>query len=216
MSFGVLFTTNTASAQYDDRYAHLDPIANPTPVITSLAKASTNGNITIKGFGFIPTSIVRVNGSDHSVKFIDDRNLLINLSQGDMAQSDPLYISVFNAGPGGGYSNASSMKSSDVYTTPVNTNGNNNSNSSNSNYNRNANTNSNSNNSNNNNSNQNDATDTTSSLASNVIFGSASSLVPSGLIGWILFAILILIIILVVRRIFGFTDAYHSTPLKHD
>jgi cobalamin biosynthesis Mg chelatase CobN len=53
-----------------------------------------------------------------------------------------------------------------------------------------------------------------SDLAANSFFGS-NGLAPSGIIQWILFAILILIIVILIRKIFGSEDKYHSTPLKH-
>ena len=58
-------------------------------------------------------------------------------------------------------------------------------------------------------------TNSTNDLASNAIFGS-SSFLPSGLIQWILFAIFILIIIILVRRIFGATETYEEAPMKHE
>ena len=68
--------------------------------------------------------------------------------------------------------------------------------------------------------NNSDTTDTTttdnnsSNLASNAIFGS-NSFLPSGLIQWILLAIIILVIVILIRKISGAEDKYHSTPLKH-
>ena len=60
-----------------------------------------------------------------------------------------------------------------------------------------------------------DSTNSVSGLASNEIFGS-SSFLPSGLIQWILFAIFILLIIILVRRIFGAREAYEETPMKYE
>ena len=228
----LLSTTKAASAQvYSDGYAHLSEYTNPNPAVTGLFPASNNsGNITIKGFGFIPTSIVRVNGMDHPSKFIDSKNLIINLSMNQISGTDPVYISVFNEGPGGGYSNASSIKVDKVYTNyNPNTNTSNTNNYSNQNGYNNTGSNGTSYNTNNygnyqggngqNGSNGSNDTNGASSLASNALFGSNSSglsIVPSGLIGWVMFAIVILLMIIVVRRIFGFTDNYHAAPLKHD
>lgn len=55
--------------------------------------------------------------------------------------------------------------------------------------------------------------ETVSALAGNAIFG-ATSIVPSGLIQWVLFGILVLLIVIVVRKFYG-AEAYHATPLKH-
>ncbi len=54
---------------------------------------------------------------------------------------------------------------------------------------------------------------TNSNLAANVIYGS-NSFLPSGLVQWILFAIFILIIIILIRKVFGGEKNYHATPMK--
>jgi uncharacterized membrane protein YdfJ with MMPL/SSD domain len=51
-------------------------------------------------------------------------------------------------------------------------------------------------------------------LTSNVIFG-AGGFLPTGIMDWILIAILILIIVVLARKVFGGESHYHSTPLKH-
>ncbi len=58
-------------------------------------------------------------------------------------------------------------------------------------------------------------TDTGSSLAAGVIFGS-NSFMPSSLIQWIFFAILVLLVVMLVRKVFKAEENYHSTPMKHD
>jgi hypothetical protein len=52
-------------------------------------------------------------------------------------------------------------------------------------------------------------------LAASVVYGS-NSFLPSGLIQWILFGIFILLLIILVRRIFGGREKYLATPLKHE
>lgn len=51
-------------------------------------------------------------------------------------------------------------------------------------------------------------------LAANAIFGDVGFL-PTGLLQWILFAILVLFIVILTRRVFGGSKKYHQTPLKH-
>jgi|GEM_PF-3300523 len=58
-------------------------------------------------------------------------------------------------------------------------------------------------------------TSTASNLAANAIFGS-NSFMPSGIIQWVLFAILILLVVILVRKIYGADQAYNAAPLKHD
>jgi len=121
------------------------------------------------------------------------------------------FITVWNGAPGGGFSNANffTVNSNVVGTVSSTANINNNTN-------------------NNVNSSPDTFTDTTqsdngtvngtndsySNLASNAIFGS-NSFLPSGIVQWILFAIVILLIIIVVRRIFGAKKNYDDSPLKH-
>ena len=51
-------------------------------------------------------------------------------------------------------------------------------------------------------------------LAASAIFGD-SGFLPTGLVQWILVAILILLIVVLVRRVFGGAKSYFATPLKH-
>jgi len=213
-------------------------VDNPTPYITSISpdyktiNMGTDIVITITGNGFIPSSIARVNGSDRVTTFIDYSHILVRLYPNDTYNSDGFYINVFNGFPGGGYSNAeyftinrpvpivnayNNNQSSTITrtaTTVTNTNNNVVDNTY-SNTTRTENTtNSNSNNSENNVNDNDDSNNTASNLAATAIFGS-NSFLPSGLIQWILFAILILLIIIFVRRIFGARQNYEETPLKH-
>ena len=59
------------------------------------------------------------------------------------------------------------------------------------------------------------ATSTSSYLAANALFA-LNGFMPSGIIGWIFLAILILIIVILTRKVFGVEQKYLSTPLKHD
>jgi hypothetical protein len=52
-------------------------------------------------------------------------------------------------------------------------------------------------------------------LAANAVYG-GNSFLPSGLIQWILFAIFILLLVILVRKIFGAEERYHASPLKHE
>jgi hypothetical protein len=52
-------------------------------------------------------------------------------------------------------------------------------------------------------------------VAANAVYGS-SGFLPSGLIQWILFAIFVLLIVILSRRIFGAKEKYQTAPLKHE
>ena len=53
-----------------------------------------------------------------------------------------------------------------------------------------------------------------SDLAASAILGT-NSFMPSGLVQWILFAIFILLVVILVRRVTGKEEQYHAEPLKH-
>ncbi len=55
---------------------------------------------------------------------------------------------------------------------------------------------------------------TNNDLAANAIFGS-NTFLPSGIIQWILFAILVFLIVILVRKIYGGGEKYHAAPMKH-
>jgi hypothetical protein len=52
-------------------------------------------------------------------------------------------------------------------------------------------------------------------LAANAVYGS-NSFLPSGIIQWVLFAIFILLLVILVRKIFGAEEKYQAMPLKHE
>jgi YVTN family beta-propeller protein len=82
-------------------------ILNPTPAITSLSPNPALGNavpqtITVTGSGFVPSSIVQVNGVSVATSFSDGQTLSFILPTVTSAAS----IQVVNPVPGGGPSNA--------------------------------------------------------------------------------------------------------------
>ena len=51
-------------------------------------------------------------------------------------------------------------------------------------------------------------------LAAGAIFG-LNNFMPSNLIEWILFAILVLLVVTLVRKLYGGNEKYDATPMKH-
>ena len=211
-SYDTGFRNRTTLMTNDDRVAQFH---NPLPFVSSISPNSANlgenaKTITITGYGFVPNSIARFNGSNRPTTFIDYSHLLIHLNASDMQGSSGRYINVFNPAPDGGYSNSvfftiNGYVISDAQTTAQNSNT--------------STVNSNADNANNANSanltkEQVSNEESASSLVSNVIFGS-TSFMPSGVIQWIFFAILILVIVILVRKIFGAEKKYQETPLKY-
>ena len=121
----------------------------------------------------------------------------------DMSRENGFYVTVFNGAPGGGYSNAAflAIKNSGSGSsggTVKNINDNDTIypdtyQETNSTF---------------------DEEETASDLASAAIFGS-NSFLPSVLIQWVLLAIVIMIIIIIARRVFGGKQSYDDSPLKH-
>lgn len=215
LTFGVIMTPKetNAQSQYGGYISSINTIENnPKPVIKSITPSSSNigagtKTVTITGSGFVVNSIIRLNGSNRPTTFIDSSHLLVQITGNDTysyLSNGGFFITVFNGAPGGGYSNAAFFtvnNPSVTATTNKNTQNNNTTN--------------------NNSTNFTDAPKTDngnnnySDLASNAIFGS-NGIYPSGLIQWIFFAILVLLIVILVRRIYGANKKYQTSPMKHD
>lgn len=188
---------------------------NPVPVITALSPNYTNigrsgTTVTVTGYGFIPSSIVRKNGSEYMTTFyVDPNHLSVVLGANDVTGSSGYYVTVYNAGPGGGTSNAAFFTIYPNVAGPTNNT--------------------------NNTTNTTTTTNTTltkttktntvakattdkntySGLAANAIFGAGTNtFLPCGLIQWLLFAILVFLIIILWRTAHA-KEKYMSEPLKH-
>jgi hypothetical protein len=165
----------------------------------------------ITGDDFVPNSVARVNNYSRPITFIDPSHVLVQITGNDLyayRTNGGFFITVWNPGPGGGYSNAkfftvsnkvaSTAKKSTggniVAGTRVDTSANNNFIDI--------------------NEIENGSANTLSNLASNAIFG-GSGFMPNGILQWILVAILILIIVILARKALGGERRYHAAPLKH-
>lgn len=181
---------------------------NPFPTINSINPTavmlnSSPDTIVITGSNFIRSSVVRLNGSDRATTYANSGKLNAQLNHGDTLNLGTHSVTVYNPGPGGGSSNITylNIKSSTATITKATTrtttstsNSNSNSNSGGSFI-------------------PNNTGDDLSLVASNAIFGS-NSFLPSGIMQWILFAILILLIVIITRKIFVGDDE-KNRPLKH-
>ena len=195
-----------------------DPMAG-TPPIPSISYVSQNAgdsegmiNILVEGSNFTPNASVRFNGNGVRTYYIDDSNLIVKISNTDFPDNHTVLVSVVNVASifngGSKYSNAKKININNSAARGANNTASNNENNNNG-------GNGNVNSENGQNSTENaSGNETTSSLASSAIFG-GNSLVPSGLIQWVLFAIIILLIIIIVRKVTGASDRYHKSPLKH-
>ena len=103
------YISTISPAQYDST-----PASNPSPKIDLINPTASNlgtgtKTITITGSGFVPSSIVRINGSNRPTTFVDDSHLLLQITGNDTYKyfkNGGFYVTVFNGAPGGGYSNA--------------------------------------------------------------------------------------------------------------
>ncbi|MDW8206356.1 MAG: M12 family metallo-peptidase, partial [Chloroherpetonaceae bacterium] len=84
-------------------------LVNPTPVIASITPSRrTQGGaaftLSVLGSGFVPSSVVRWNGSDRPTTFVSSTRLTANIPASDLATPGTYNITVFNPAPGGGTS----------------------------------------------------------------------------------------------------------------
>lgn len=218
-AFSLLIIPSSASAyyarnngfnnavEYDDVVVRTTPTTNPKPSISLISPKAINlgagtKTITITGSGFVPGSVARVNNGSRPTTFIDNTHLLVQITGNDAyayKTNGGFFITIYNGAPGGGYSNGVFLTvNNDASSTTTNVD--NSGNVSPDTYSETVET--------------VNETDSYSNLTSNAIFGSGSFL-PSGLVQWILFAILILLIVILARKIFGAKENYDQAPMKH-
>jgi glucose/arabinose dehydrogenase len=82
---------------------------HPAPVVDALAPPSAIArdpglDLSVSGEGFVPFSVVRVNGSARPTTFVSSRALVARLRAADLARAGTLVITVFTPAPGGGLS----------------------------------------------------------------------------------------------------------------
>ena len=89
-------------------------VPNPVPAIAAIAPSSATAGgagftLQVFGSGFVSTSTVLWSGAGRPTTFVDSGTLSAQIAAGDIASSGTVSVTVFNAGPGGGLSNASSF-----------------------------------------------------------------------------------------------------------
>ena len=186
---------------------------NPTPFISSVNPSSVNINsskiITIKGNNFVQGSIVKLDNFTIPTTFIDSGTLQSTLRLDNLGEH---FVTVFNPAPGGGYSNEISIMAKNVSSTGTI---NNTSSKNNSTYNKTKSTTSTLNTENNtaNNERNSNTEQDIKGLAAGAIFG-YNAFMPSSLLQWIFFAILILLAVILWRKLYVSDEEKHK-PLKH-
>jgi hypothetical protein len=86
-------------------------VNNPVPAITSLVPSTATAggaafNLTVKGSNFVNGSMVQWNGSSRTTTFVNSGQLTAAVTAADLALGGTAQVTVVNAAPGGGASNA--------------------------------------------------------------------------------------------------------------
>jgi hypothetical protein len=84
---------------------------NPAPVATGMVPSSaiaggSDFTLTVTGSGFVPSSVVRWNGSDRVTTYVSGAELRAAIGAGDIATTGTASVTVFTPSPGGGLSGA--------------------------------------------------------------------------------------------------------------
>lgn len=85
-------------------------VSNPAPGAVSVSPSAAVAGaaatvVTVTGTGFVPTSVVNINGSPRATTFTNITSLQATLSAGDLASAGIYILSVTSPSPGGGTSN---------------------------------------------------------------------------------------------------------------
>lgn len=109
-SGGSFNITATATGGTETGTSNNFTVNNVVPSTLSLAPASrgvgTAGfTISVTGSNFVPTSVVRFNGSARSTTFIDSAHVTAEILSSDLTTAGSFPITVFTPAPGGGASN---------------------------------------------------------------------------------------------------------------
>jgi hypothetical protein len=89
-------------------------VTNPAPAITTVAPAVEPAGaaapvITVTGTGFVPATVIQVNGSNRSTTFTSATQVSVALTAADVAASGSLSLTAVNPAPGGGTSTAATV-----------------------------------------------------------------------------------------------------------
>ncbi len=99
-------------------------VDNPVPTLSSLSTTNVTGGgaaFTLTGLGsnFVPSSIVRWNGSDRTTTYVSSAELQAAIPASDLASGGNVQVTVFNPAPAGGLTSALSLHVSS-FTTAAN------------------------------------------------------------------------------------------------
>ena len=89
-------------------------VTNPAPSITSVSPStaiagSTSPLVTVTGAGFVPTTIIQVNGTPRTTTYVNATQVNVALTTADVASGGNLSLTAVNSAPGGGTSTATTF-----------------------------------------------------------------------------------------------------------
>jgi hypothetical protein len=89
-------------------------VDNPAPTVSSispsaLAAGTTSPVILVVGTGFVPSTVIKVNGDSRTSAFVSSKQINVTLGDADVAAAGTLSITAVNRTPGGGTSTAASV-----------------------------------------------------------------------------------------------------------
>ncbi|MGZ8840218.1 MAG: SBBP repeat-containing protein [Candidatus Aminicenantales bacterium] len=89
-------------------------VDNPVPTLSSLSTTNVTGGgaaftITVLGSNFVPSSVVRWNGSDRTTTYVSSVELQAAIPASDLATGGDVPVTVFNPAPVGGLTSALSL-----------------------------------------------------------------------------------------------------------
>jgi trimeric autotransporter adhesin len=84
-------------------------VMNPAPTITSISPTAalagaTSPNVTVIGTGFVPTTVIQVNGNSRTTTYVSTTQVNVVLTASDVANGGSLSLTAVNGSPGGGTS----------------------------------------------------------------------------------------------------------------
>lgn len=98
--FESLFRTEPSNSPPPPRISQVDPAA----LAAVAAEGGAPQSLTLKGSGFVPNSVVRLNGTDCPTSFVSAAQLTASVPAAKASQPGSLKVTVFNPPPGGGES----------------------------------------------------------------------------------------------------------------
>ena len=89
-------------------------VDNPAPTIASLSPASetmgsTSTLLTVTGTGFVPTTVINVNGTARTTTFISGSQVSLTMTAADVSAVASLSLTAMNPAPGGGTSTPATL-----------------------------------------------------------------------------------------------------------